>query len=179
MPSVLYYVASVMHIPPAPKWNPAVDGLDMGDFVRSAREFERSRLPGKTVFPREGEVWRAVRDSEVGFMAWFTDPLVGKSQQASLAPNQAPFFPCGTARLRQGEKVRILPLDDPKPLTVMFLPLRYAELEPDLVPEHIRQWPAYSTYQLTAPTARTFGFEKVVDYFTDCFEKVEDPAPGS
>ena len=74
------------------------------------------------------------------------------------------------------EKVRILALDDPRPLTVSFVPLHYAELQESLLPEETRMWPGYSHYQLTMTTARTFGLDKATDYFTDCFELVEDAA---
>lgn len=152
--------------PLAPKWDRAVDGLDLRDCMRRAREFERSRLPSGIVFPREGQIWRAVRDCEIGFMAWFM-------KAPDLQRGQAPFFPCGIARLSRGEEVRILALDDPRPLTVSFVPVCYAELQEDLVPEHVRRLPGYSHYQLTAPTARTFGIEKRTDYFTDCFQLME------
>jgi hypothetical protein len=67
-------------------------------------------------------------------------------------------------------------VDDPRPLGVSFVPLRYAELENILVPEHIRTRPGYTHYHLTAPTARTFGLEKPADYFGECFRMIEDAA---
>jgi hypothetical protein len=93
-----------------------------------------------------------------------------------MEARQPPFFPCGAARLNSGERVKILGVDDPRPLGVSFVPLRYAELENALVPEHIRRRRGYSHYQLTAPTARTFGLEKRADYFGECFRMVEDAA---
>ena len=167
-----------MHIPLAPKWNKAVDGLDMEDFSRRARDFERSRLPQAIVFPLEGQLWQAIRDCEVGSMAWFSRAAVW-SHSAVATPTHVPFFPCGAARLKEGETVRILALEDPRPLTVSFLPIRYAELEACIVPEHMRKWPGYSHYQLTAPTARTFGIEKTSDYFSVCFQLVEGTAGSS
>ncbi len=164
-----------MHVPLSPKWNRAVDGMDWEESMRQAREFERSFLPRGIVFPREGQIWQAVRDCEVGFLAWFSKAAVAAQHHATPTA-QAPFFPCGAARLNRGEQVRILAVDDPKPLSVSFVPVRYAELEQRLVPEHIRSRLGYSHYQLSATTARTFGLDKAADYFTDCFELVQDSA---
>jgi hypothetical protein len=72
--------------------------------------------------------------------------------------------------------VRILALDNRKPLSVHFVPIRYGELEHSLVPAVIRLRPGYSNYQLSAPTAKTVGLEKGVDYFSDCFRLVEEGA---
>lgn len=58
------------------------------------------------------------------------------------------------------------------PGTVSFVPVRYAELQDVLVPEHVRTRLGYSHYQFTATTARTLGLEKAADYFTDCFKLV-------
>ncbi len=72
--------------------------------------------------------------------------------------------------------MRILAVDDPRPLNVHFVPIRHAELEATLVPESIRTRLGYTGYQLSATTARTFGLEKLTDYFTDCFQLVQDSA---
>jgi hypothetical protein len=160
-----------MHIPSEPKWDRAIDGLDMKDFTRQAQEFERSLFPRDMVFPREGEVWRAWRDCEVIYMAWFA--------RAALGPRQSSFphfLPSGTAQLTEGEEARILPLDDPRPMVVHFLPIRYAELEEKILPANLWLWPGYSNYQLSAPTARAL-MEKGRDYFTDSFLRVAS-APG-
>lgn len=66
-----------MHIPSAPKWDPAVDGLDMRDFSRRALEYERSLLPRGIVLPHEGQVWRVIRDCEVTFLALFSPGALG------------------------------------------------------------------------------------------------------
>ncbi len=141
----------------------------MKDVVRRARDFERSFLPRGIVFPREGQIWEAVRDCQVGFLAWFTKAAL--VQELATPPPKGPLS-CGPARLNRGERVRILSVDDPRPLTVSFVPVRYAELQDVLVPEHVRTRLGYSHYQLTATTARTFGIEKTADYFTDCFRLV-------
>ena len=154
-----------MHIPSAPKWDRTVDGLDMKDFTRRAQEFERSLLPQGV--PRAGEIWRTIRNCEVGFMAWFAKGPHGPRQDS--VPN---LFPCGSAQLSQGEEVRVLPLDNPRPLAIDFLPVRYAELEETIVPANLRLWPGYSNYQLSAPTARTVWPEQGSDFFMDCFVQV-------
>ncbi|MHC1769413.1 MAG: hypothetical protein AB9869_34875 [Verrucomicrobiia bacterium] len=166
-----------MHIPSAPKWDPTVDGLDMRDFSRQALEFERSLLPRGIAFPREGQIWRVIRECEVTFLALFSSGSLGPEKGYVLGPGDI-LFPFGVAQLQRGEEVRILALEDPRPLNVTFLPLRYVELEAVIVPASIRAWPGYTSYQLTAPTARTTGFEKQ-DYFTDCLEAVEKPTGGA
>jgi hypothetical protein len=107
-----------MKIPTPLKWSKAVDGLDMTDFLAQAREYERSRLPRDMVFPQEGQIWEAIRDCEVGFLALFTSVTFAEMHKAMETPTQPPFFPCGAARLNSGEKVRILAVDGPKPLGV-------------------------------------------------------------
>ena len=164
-----------MHLLPAPVWDKSVDGIDMKDFARRARDFERSRLPRDIVFPREGQIWEAIRDCQVGFLAWFSKAAL--AQQGVTAPTKGPLFPCDPAQLNRGEKVRILTVDDPRPLTVSFVPVRYAELQDRLVPEYIRARPGLTHYQLTMTTAQTFGFGKAADYFIDCFQLVEDAVP--
>jgi hypothetical protein len=166
MELLLDYLVLPMHLPPAPIWDASVDGIDMKNFARQAQDFERSLLPRGIVFPREGQIWEAVRDCEVGFLAWYSEAALAHQ------PPTPPPPPCGPARLNRGEKVRILSVDDPRPLIVSFVPVRYAELQDVLVPEDVRTRPGYTHYQLTATTARTFGFEKAVDYFTDCFRLV-------
>ena len=71
---------------------------------RSA-DFERSLLPRHLVFPRGGETWEALRDCEVH--AFF-----------QTGPKGPSFGP--KVRLQEGERIRILPLDHPKPLLVRF-----------------------------------------------------------
>ncbi len=143
--------------------------------MRQAREFERSFLPRGLVFPREGQIWQAIRDCKVGLLAWFSKAALAP-QHGVTSAGQAPFFPFGAARLNRGEQVRILAVDDPRPLNVHFVPIRYAQLEATLVPDSIRIRLGYTGYQLSATTARTFGLEKFTDYFTDCFELAQDSA---
>ena len=165
-----------MHLTPAPIWNASFDGIDLNDFARRARDFERSLLPRGIVFPREGQIWVTIRDCRIGFLAWYSQAAL--KQQLVGSPAHGPLFPCGSAQLKQGEKVRILSVDDSRPLTVSFVPVRYAELQDVLVPESVRTRPGYTHYQLTATTARTLGIEKAVDYFIDCFRFVEGATAG-
>ena len=74
------------------------------------------------------------------------------------------------ARLQRGEKVRILELDGPKPLTVFFAPVRYAELQESIAPQSL-------DYRLSLRTARTFTSLCPLDEsacFSDLFRLVED-----
>ncbi len=98
-------------LPPAPKWNKITDDIDWNDSQRRSQDYERSLLPRDFVFPRPGQIWTVVRDCEVP-----SPPLIG--------PKGSLFFP--KVLLRKGQRVRILPLDNPKPLLVRFelLPCR-------------------------------------------------------
>src|SRR5438876_7930675 len=78
-------------LPPLPKWNKLTDDIDSADFALRAQDYERSLLPPDLVFPRQGQIWEAVRDCEVNFIARTTNPLL----------------PGGRARIQQGERVRI------------------------------------------------------------------------
>jgi hypothetical protein len=150
-------------------WLCTVDGIDLEDFARRARDVERSLLPRGIVFPCEGQVWEAVRDCQVGFLAWYSKATLAQQPATPLSSGPLSFSP---VMLNRGEKVRILSVDDPRPLTVSFVPVRYAELQDVLVPEYIRTRLGYSHYQLTPTTARTLGIEKSADYFTDCFRLI-------
>ena len=77
-----------MILPPPPKWDERIDGLE--DAFRWAADYERSLLPSDILFPRAGQTWKAVRDCEVDFIAFITKTiLLG-----------------GRARLEEGEQVR-------------------------------------------------------------------------
>jgi hypothetical protein len=93
-------------LPPVPRWNPKTDDVDGADFAQKCRDFERTFLPRDIVFPRTGQVWEAVRDCTLP--CWGARP----NSKMLLMPEEI--------QLAKGERVRILPLDDPKPLTVRF-----------------------------------------------------------
>jgi hypothetical protein len=123
-------------IPPDPKWDKTIDGLAPGWSL----DYMRSLLPDNILVPLPGQVWQTLRDCKVGF-------------RASVGNTPLRF---GDAGLRKGEKVRVLLVDDaPKPFYVEFVPVRYTELEPEIVPEEIRRLDGYQGYQLTVNTAKT------------------------
>jgi len=149
-------------LPPIPKWSKTTDDIDSKDFVQRSQEYERSLLPPDIVFPRTGQIWEAVGDCEVNFIAW--------------TPTN-PIFPGGRARLQQGERVRILTLDDPKPIWVSFQPVRYHALHASIVPHDIRNRPGYQRYALSLRTAYTVCCSREEKgYFHELFRLVEDVA---
>jgi hypothetical protein len=165
-----------------PKWNKAIDGLE--DAGKWTLDIERSGLPPGTVFPRVGQIWEAVQDCEVQFRARFSQPrpqivTTGFPKVPSLmfsAPKLDLFLRAlqgRKAQLRQGEKIRILAVDDAKPLHVTFQPLRHQELHQGIVPEDIRRLPGYLGYELCLKTAKTiadFGKDNCQTYFDQAFK---------
>ena len=146
---------------PNPKWNKTTDDIDCNDFVRWAQDYERSLLPRDIIFPRTGQIWEAVCDCEVNF--------IGRIPRTIL--------PGGRARLKQGERVRILTLDNPKPLQVFFQPVHYHELQERIVPEYIRSWPGYEHYVLCLRMGRTACcLHEEQGYVNELFRMVEDVA---
>jgi len=161
-----------------PKWDAAVDGLE--DAGRWMMEIERSLLPPDTMFPCEGQVWEAIRDCEVSFQT--SIPLPRKGVLVTAADIESYMKRFATAKLRQGERVRILKVE-PKPITVRFNPLRYQELEADIVPEEIRKHPRYRGYTLHLKVAKTISDFCVAggphhDFFNEVFHLVEDETSG-
>jgi hypothetical protein len=147
-------------LPPIPKWNKSTDDIDSQDFARRSQDYERSLLPPDINFPRTGQIWEAVSDCEVNFIAW--------------TPTN-PIFPGGSARLRQGERVRIPTLDDPKPLSVTFQPVRYHALHESIVPHDIRSRTGYQRYALSLRTAYTACCSREEKgYFHELFRLVAD-----
>ena len=156
-----------------PKWNRAIDGLS--DTGKWALDLDRSWLPEDIVVPRAGQVWTTIRDCQVAFRISIddhgpqTDPM-------SFLHDFARLF--GSAQLRLGDRIRILEVDDPnKPLRVTFQPVRYQELQEDIVPEDIRRTPGYRGYELSVKTAKTiadFGAEPCQTYFNEAFGLAED-----
>ena len=138
-------------------------------------DYQRSLLPPETVFPREGQIWEAIRDCEVGFeasIAW-SQPKFSKQRLADgsdvIMQEGSPVFewgknfpPCpwGTAKLTQGERLRVVEAPQvsshcgPKPLRASLQPLRYEELEAFIVPQELRSAPGYKGYRLIVSTAR-------------------------
>jgi len=143
----------------SPKWNKEIDGIEAG---RWALDCMRSLLPDEMIVPRAGQIWQTRRDCEVGFRASISTKVCLSGNPAGLTHlfdlTSVPLR-FGSAKLRLGEKVRILLVDDaPKPLLVEFVPLRYAELEAQIVPEEIRRLTGYQGYNLMVQTAKTPDF---------------------
>ncbi len=157
-----------VYLPPHfPKWDNVTDGLESAG--KWALDFERSQLPSDTVFPREGQVWETVRDCEVTFRPTFSCSRPTGAQFAALLG--------GMAQLPEGELVRILGTNDPKPIYVAFVLVRHRELENSIVPESSRKLPGYSSYQLHAKTAKTISdFDKnhLQTYFNQAFRLVQN-----
>jgi hypothetical protein len=170
-----------------PKWDKTVDGLqDVGSWLL---ELERSRLPANLVLPRAGQLWETLRDCEVSFHAQIDLPqprLIqalldskgpGKSKPFDWEPYLMQF---GAAALHCGERVRILEILEPKPISVRFVPIRYQELQESIVPERVRSRPTYhGIYELSAKIARTISdFQKTARhaYFNEDFRLVKDVA---
>jgi hypothetical protein len=158
-----------------PKWDRAVDGLESaGNWVM---EFERSWLPSNIVFPRAGQIWEAVCDCEVPFRASIDfHPAFNKAFVVPADPMSFMKLAFGVAKLRTGEKIRVLDADGPRPVQVHFVPVRYQELHEDIVPEATRNYPGYSGYVLHLKTAKTvveFNTDRQT-YFTEAFQLVKD-----
>ena len=167
-----------MKLPPLPKWNKATDDIDTGEFFARAQDYERSFLPSGIAFPRTGQIWEAMRDCQVNFVASFSSALLLKPAWPGChPPESAAPIPFGQSRLAQGERVRVEFAEDSKPLAVWFQPLRYDELHESIVPAEVRNAPGYLQYRLilrTAPTLR--WLHEASDYFTEAFRLIEDVA---
>jgi hypothetical protein len=146
-----------MKLPPIPKWNNATDDIDSTDLLRRSRDYERSLLPPDIVVPRAGQIWEAVRDCDVHVRKWIIGPRV-------------PVLWRDT-RLSQGERVRISTLDDPKPLEIRFVPVRYAELHDSISPHSLR-------YDLWLKIARPWSVLPTVTcepgYFSELFRLIKE-----
>jgi len=117
-----------MKIPPAPKWNEAVDGLE------SPEDWVKSLLPSNTVFPQLGQIWEAVQDCDLFCLAHFT----WQATEAHMV------------MLRRGQKVRVVGVLDP--LHLRFVPVEYDNLENALMPESARNVPGYTGYDMIGTT---------------------------
>ncbi|MGA3285286.1 MAG: hypothetical protein ABSD57_12625 [Verrucomicrobiota bacterium] len=149
---------------PAPSgWNKTLDDLfaerKQGerttgisyDEVCWAKDYERSLLPPNTVFPRAGQLWEVISECDVLVHYVF----------ATAASSS------GAGKLASGERVRILKTrNEPKPILVSFLPVRYDDLHVGFVPEDVRHEPLYTGYVLSVKTA----------YFNQHFKLIEDVA---
>lgn len=169
-----------------PKWDKSVDGLE--NSWRWVTDCERALLPAEIVFPRTGQIWETLRDCEVNYRAHFDCPwspsnqLLDKFQTAARgAPAllESYIMQFGTARLDRGEKVRILPLPDPKPIQITFGPVRYNELHESIIPAKVRNHPSYhGVYELSLKIAKTISDFQVAPrqtYFNESFRLLAAP----
>src|SRR5262249_2309364 len=135
-------------------------------------------LPANLVFPRAGQIWETLRMCEVYGRPCRNTPLGVK------------------VKLRPAERVRILPLDDPKPLSIVFETVVTLEehritvphvpvLPPDHTPPFLfpKGWKPStlpqdcSRCELSMRTAPTFPFSRDGSaYFNDTFRLVQDVA---
>src|SRR5258705_12139953 len=122
-----------MKLPPLPKWNKATDDIDTSELFARAQDYERSFLPSGITFPRTGQIWEALRECPVNFVASFSSPL-NPVWPGNHPPDSAAPIPFGQFRLAQGERVRVVFAEDSKPLVVWFQPQRYDELHDCIVP---------------------------------------------
>src|SRR5207247_21166 len=125
-----------------------------------ALDYERALLPPDITFPHGGQIWEAMRDCEVNFIAFIPKTVL----------------PGGRARLHQGERGRIL-TNDPAPIHVAFRPVRYDELHPSIVPQDVRNRPGYLYYWLSLRIARTpCCLYEEPGFFNELFRPAEDVA---
>jgi len=143
-----------MLLPPVPKWSHATDDIDGADFCRRSEDFERSLLPADLVFPRAGQIWEAVCDCQVTVAVM---PLC--NGRLMRFQNEC---------IRQGQRVRVLELNHPKPLTIRFR--RLDALADGPAPEG----PPGELSLRTAPLVPLPGRKAAT--FTEVFRLVEDIA---
>ena len=184
-----------MRLPPVPKWNRSTDDLDYSDFARRVRDYQWSLFPPDTNVPREGQIWEAVRDCNVGVRACIAPSGLRFSQLRPVNGGVVPgcsqpkpdsawmkvlmkllFLPA--ARLQKGERVRVL-ATDPKPTSVSIELLRYDELHDSIVPRELRAF-EYRGYQLVVETARPkWCLDAQTASLNEDFRLVEDAACGT
>jgi hypothetical protein len=164
-----------------PKWNETTDGLE--DAGRWSLAVQRSFLPRDLRFPKVGQIWAAVRDCPVNFCARIdfrgeqveTERLVKTFEGMLVFADGRQVVAHGVGELREGERIRILSLDDAdKPLQVHFQPVRFPA---NIVPQELRNTPGYIDCQLSLKTAKTaadFTKEECPTYFNEAFRLVED-----
>ena len=79
------------------------------------------------------------------------------------------FLPGARIRLREGDRVRILPLDHPKPLQIRFEPVDFPESFEGFGLHDVR-------YELWMRIARNLPPSGETGYFNELFRLVEDVA---
>lgn len=160
-----------------PNWDKSVDGLEsVGAWVL---EIESARVAAAGVLPKGGQIWEAKHDCEVAFRALIDSGPMPHATFAALSPMDLNlFFGLGTARLRRGERIRILEMNS-KPVSAGFVPLRYDDLEACIIPQEIRDRPGYRGYELSVKLSRTIsdscrGTSDHQTFFNESFRFVAD-----
>lgn len=101
-----------------------------------ATQYEQSVLPPDIRFPKVGEIYEAVQDTDVQFEIYFSAPITNS----------------GSGRLLKGERLKIRlvsPLD--KPIWAFADPIRYRAVEERFVPKAQRE-PPYSHFTVVFKT---------------------------
>jgi hypothetical protein len=136
-------------VPPAPPgWNKTIE--DLSDEMQRgerksigrpeldwARDYERSQIPEDMRFPRKGDVYEALDDTEVHYMTSWAAPFTGG----------------GDGKLNKGERVIVdsEPID-PKPIGVYASALDYDAIERRIIPSSERSAPKYRGYYFSFKT---------------------------
>ena|SRR5580692_962979 len=146
-------------MPPAPTgWNKTVADLleearrgERGSVgspeVDWARDYERSRIPFGTRFPRKGDIYEAIKDIDAHYMtAW-----------------AAPYTGGGEGILQAGD--RVLVYQDPiyrEPVVVYAKAVDYGRIEERMVPGAVRADPSYSGFYFCLKTVDLNSLFKLI-----------------
>jgi hypothetical protein len=145
--------------PPAPAgWNKTVADLleearrgERGSVgspeVDWARDYERSRIPLGTRFPRKGDIYEAIKDIDVHYMSAWAAPYTGDGQGI----------------LRAGD--RVLVYQDPlyrEPVVVYAKAIDYARIEERMVPAAVRVDSNYSGFYFCFKTVDLNSLFKLI-----------------
>jgi hypothetical protein len=112
-----------------------------------ARDYERSRIPPGTRFPRKGDVYQATNDIDVRYLTAWTIPYTGG----------------GRAILKAGD--RVIVHQNPiylEPISVYAKAVDYARVEEEMVPLDVRSDTKYSGFYLSLKTIELNNLFKLV-----------------
>lgn len=108
-----------------------------GEEIEWARNFEREQLRPWARFPRPGEIYELIDDSELSYVTHWSAAFTGG----------------GKGMLRHGTLVRIGEgTGDPEPIGVYAVPLDKARVEAELIPEAERNADKYGGFSLSIST---------------------------
>lgn len=126
-----------------------------------ATQYEQSLLPANIRFPKVGEIYEAVQDTDVQIEIYFSAPLTNS----------------GNGRLFKGERVKInLISPQDKPIWAFADPIRYRTVEERFVPRAQRE-PPYSHFTVVLKTVELHAYFRQVKKWTisDLIRKEDDP----